>query len=493
MALSSSITWPIMGTWKVQDSAETYEGVLFAEDGEVRLRIFLEIAGQSLGPGENGWEDHPRFTPFRPPLRPHVLGETKAGRVTLFDCVLSSHESTHQFTPPIDRIEITLRVSQVWVGRTFLDRATSYNELTFTAPGLHRVLSSARLKQEWLISSTPDRKSDTHDLKELTGADEAFLLFRGIEPSAEIVNDEKVYKITFSTSVGASFSQTDGEVFGTKDFITIKTTGSTLSELMNVAYQVEQFLSILCIGPFRGTRIEVTTDEIRRAELIWSYGRAPQSDVLEMMPHQILASLGQCPELAAPALSSWFEASESRRLARWLIFDSLFKETSSTAKFLAVAQAWEILGRDKVDAAANDKTQYREACEAARVVLERHLDAVAAKRLYDLIRSSNRKSFGDMLRAILDEMPTPVVQALCPDIDEFVAAVVNVRNVLTHMEGRKKLPIEKASYLSLFLTYKLIVLFSIHDCLALGLPLDNLQTMLANNHMARVALRPLPL
>ena len=97
-----------------------------------------------------------------------------------------------------------------------------------------------------------------------------------------------------------------------------------------------------------------------------------------------------------------------------------------------------------------------------------------------------------MVRAIIREIPQPAVQALCQDVDGFVTAVVRVRNVLTHMEGRKGLPIEKASYLSFFLTYKLIVLFCIYDCVALGLPLDNLAMMLVNNDTARSALRPLP-
>jgi hypothetical protein len=228
------------------------------------------------------------------------------------------------------------------------------------------------------------------------------------------------------------------------------------------------------------------------AELICSIERELRSPALTRMPHQILASIGRRPELAAPALSSWFGAPNSRRLARWLIFDSLFEDTSATAKFLAVAQAWEILGRDEVNAAAYDKKQYQTACKAAREALEKHLDASTAQRLYELARASNRKSFGDMVREVISKIPPPAVQALCPDVDGFVTTVVKVRNVLTHMEGKKSLPIETASYLSIFLTCKLIVLFCIYDCAVLGLPLDNLQMTLANNATARAALRPLP-
>ena len=210
------------------------------------------------------------------------------------------------------------------------------------------------------------------------------------------------------------------------------------------------------------------------------------------MPHQILVGIGQHPGLAASALRAWFGASDARRLARWLIFDSLFEDTSSTARFLAVAQAWEIIGRENTDAAAYDKEQFGKACDAAQTALEGFLGAEAANRFSQLLRSSNRKAFSDLLRGVITKIPELAVQILCPDVDKFVAAVVKTRNVLTHMRGQKSFPIERASNVSFFLTYKLIVLFCIYESVILGLPLDNLQTMLGNNDMARAAAHMLP-
>jgi hypothetical protein len=84
------------------------------------------------------------------------------------------------------------------------------------------------------------------------------------------------------------------------------------------------------------------------------------------------------------------------------------------------------------------------------------------------------------------------LELICGDVSEFVRAIGNVRNVLTHMEGGKKMSIEKAHRISLFLTYKLLVLFCIHACVAMDLPLGNLPMMLRSNRMARAASRPLP-
>jgi hypothetical protein len=259
----SSIKWPIIGTWKVEGHQEAYQGVLFSEDDTVYLRIFLEIPGHPQQQFGNALDSHPRLAPFRPPHQPTVFGETKvAGKVTLLNCVLRKNEGTHQIDPPISRVEITLRVSQGWAGDEFVDRTALYNALSFTAPGLHSVLSASRLQHKFLNPSTADYKSDTHGLKMLTGADEAFLFFPGTPPRAEITNYGKMYMIGFSTSVSGGGSNIYGDVLRTTDSVTIETHGATISDLMNVADQVEQFVSLLCVGPFQGERIQLVIGQV---------------------------------------------------------------------------------------------------------------------------------------------------------------------------------------------------------------------------------------
>ena len=104
----------------------------------------------------------------------------------------------------------------------------------------------------------------------------------------------------------------------------------------------------------------------------------------------------------------------------------------------------------------------------------------------------DRESFATLVENTTKKVPELALNSICRDKPEFISVVVKTRNVLTHMQGNKKLPLEVASYLSLFLTYKLIVLYCIHACISMGLPTDNLATMLANNAMARMACRPLP-
>jgi hypothetical protein len=263
-------------------------------------------------------------------------------------------------------------------------------------------------------------------------------------------------------------------------------------ELMSVAYQLEQLLSILCIGPFRGTRLRLKLDTIHAAELLWSLGRAHKAVPFTTMPHQILAALGRHPQLAKHAIEAWFQASTAKRLARWLIFESLFEETTSTARFLSIAQAWEIIGREGDKSALYDKKSFKKACDDAEKAIEAHLGSTAAEHLAKLLRSSNRQSFATFVKNITAKVPALALTAICGDVDKFVSLVVKTRNVLTHMQGNKNFPLEMASYFSLFLTYKLTALFCIHECRLLGLPLDNLGGMLVNNDVARLACRPLP-
>jgi hypothetical protein len=157
-----------------------------------------------------------------------------------------------------------------------------------------------------------------------------------------------------------------------------------------------------------------------------------------------------------------------------------------------MAQAGEIIGREEDKSALYDRKLFKKACDAAAKAIKAHLGSNAADRLVQLLRSSNRQSFATFVKNITGKVPALALSEICGDVEQFVSFVVKTRNVLTHMQGNKKFSLEMASYFSLFLTYKLTALFCIHECTSLGLPLDNLAGMLANNEMARFARPPLP-
>jgi ApeA N-terminal domain 1 len=482
---------PIMGTWSIEGAKDEYPGFLYLKDDNLRLTLYLTIVGST--PFDVVARTDPRLVPFVPPNQPTLHGQTKAaGYVTLFNCAQLNYQSSNQLSPPQARVELTLQPTQAWIGGGFVSAEKPYCELSFRAPGLHNILSTLHIDHEFLMDSKPKRKSATRKLKKLTGAHQAFLVHQHAQSKARVVRARKSYEIALATSISQSSSSTDGITIQTSDSVSIQSEGANLAELMGIAFDVEQFLSLLCVGPFRGKQITVRLDNFQEAELLWSLGKPVGQEPFRLMPHQMLVPLGRHSDLAKQALERWFDASEPTQLARWLIFDALFNEASSTAKFLSVAQAWEIAGREESKVAPYDRRKFKKVCTQINKIICDELGASAAKRLLELLRSSNREGFANFVKHMTDKLPEPALKAVCQDVPTFVSTVVSVRNVLTHMQGSKKMPFENASYLSLFLTFKLIVLFCIYACVSMGLPLDNLVMMLANNAAARAACRPLP-
>jgi ApeA N-terminal domain 1/Apea-like HEPN len=475
---------PTMGTWSVEGNTQEFPGFLYLEGDNLHLTLYFTIGGHRSFKVVQ--RSDPNLMLFVPPNQPTLHGRTgAAGHVTLFHCSQLSYRALNQLEPPQTRLELTLRPTQAWFGDGFVSAEQKYQDLSFSALGLHNILSTIHVDHRFLVESTPERQSDTHELKKLTGADEAFLVHQAKQPEANIVKGGKTYQVLLTSSISQSRSSVDGISIQTSDDVFIRSEGATFAELMNVCFEVEQFFALLCMGPFRGDRVTLHLDESHSAELLWRLGKPVNSEIFTLMPHQMLVALGRHPDLTKMALENWFKESEAMQLARWLIFDSLFAEVSTTSKFLSVAQAWELTGREESNVAPYDRKKFKEMCQKIEKIIHTALGSEAAERLLGLLQSSNRESFATLVENITSKLPALALDNICGDVPKFVSAVVKTRNALTHMQGSKKLPLETASYLSLFLTYKLIALFCIHACVSAGLPLDNLGMMLGNNVYCR--------
>lgn len=481
---------PIMGTWSIAGATEQYPGFLSLDGDELNLTIYLTIEADT--PAELLARTSPQLRPFKAPNQPTIQGETRFGCVTLFNCGEVHYHAANQFVPPQARAEVTLRPIQAWIGADFFSAQGPHQELRFEVLGLHNILATLYIDHQFLAATRGRRKSPTHKLKKLTGANQAFLVHEAPRPQARVSHNGKSFTVELLSQVLQSSSSTEGITFTTSDLVSVRSEGASLLELVNVAGEIERFLSLLCIGPVRGERVTLQLPHFRSAELLWSLGRAIEPTGFDLLPHQTLVRLGQRPDLAREALEKWFAAGEASRIARWLIAQALSSRSASTARFLSVAQAWEIIGREESKTAPYDKKKFNKVRKEIKKLVTDEFGEDAAKRLIDLISSSNRDSFRDMLENTLGQVPQLALDKLCADLPNFISATVDVRNVLTHMQGKKKMPLDRAELLSLFLTYKLLVLFCIHSCAALGLPLDNLEVMLRSNRTALWAARPLP-
>jgi hypothetical protein len=300
---------PIMGTWSIAGAAEEYPGFLSLEDDNLNLTIYVTIGGNThYGVLQ---QTDPRFIPFAPPNQPTLHGQTKAaGRITLFNCAQLSAQSAIRLDPPEARVELILRPQQAWFGNGFVSPQALYKQLSFRAPGLHNVLTTLYVDHQFLVKSKPRQKSPTHQLKKLTGANQAFLVYQQAQPEAQIARNGKSYSVQFASSISQSSSSTKGVAITTSDLVIIRSEGAVLAELLNMAVEMEHFLCLLCIGPVRGERVTVQLDSFGTAELLWQIGRPEGRRPFTIMPHEILVRLGAAPEIARQAIEKWFGASE---------------------------------------------------------------------------------------------------------------------------------------------------------------------------------------
>jgi hypothetical protein len=245
---------------------------------------------------------------------------------------------------------------------------------------LHNILTTVAIDHRFLVKSKPWHRSPTHQLKKITGANRAFLVYQQQPLIAKIARNDRSYGITIASSVSLGASSTEGTTIRTSNFVIIDSEAATVLELMTIAFEVERLLSLLCIGPVRGERIVLDLGGGRSAELLWQLGKPVERTTFTIMPHEILVVLG-ASGLTKQAIEKWFEANAAMRLARWLIVDALFTEESSVAKFLSVAQAWEVAGRQGSKVAPYNKTKFKEMRDEVDKIIKDKLGEDTVKRL----------------------------------------------------------------------------------------------------------------
>jgi hypothetical protein len=482
---------PLQGMWRIEGCANEHSGVLAIERGQLQLKLFIDGA---ISRGQE-WH-HPTLEALKPGMQPLCIGQTRRARtVTLLRCARSYWNALHLSQDDRALLEVSLWVGQAWTGHQPVDPTASYTTLIFDASGLHNILANARIKHELLGNDSAANDSLPRRLRDATQANEAYLVYNTRSPETEVDYRGKRFKIIFSTSVAESHSSHVGVHIQSKDKIIIKTSNAKIEELLAVKFEIEQFLSILCIGRFAGQNVTLRQSEFDSgARLLWRLGQDNDTETAERMPHEVLTTLGQRPELTEAVIRRWFAATEQRSLARWLVYDTFSRKTFSNPRFLALAQAWEIIGRENSAHLSFDKSLFTAACDEAGEALEKHLGQDAADRLTGMLKSNNRPSFRTLIEECLKRAPPYAVSLLCGDVENFARIVTKTRNVLTHLQTEKndKFDLHHASNLSFHLTFKLTVLFCVLEAQWLELPLDNLSNMLANNSMAIGAQRPLP-
>lgn len=191
------------------------------------------------------------------------------------------------------------------------------------------------------------------------------------------------------------------------------------------------------------------------------------------------------------ALQRWLAPSDDEFLARWLFLESQDDEAISVGRLIAIFQAVEIMGRAATGAPPFDRAAFDEAASKAATTMCQALGAPFdttefCNRFYQLIKTGNRPSFRDGVRAFFEQIPSNLRAQYLPDQDEFVGRVVKMRNIVIHMDNRTRVTEETTRHLG-EMTYRLLALFAAHQAVALGLDPDRVLSGLVNSEIGQAA------
>jgi hypothetical protein len=111
-------------------------------------------------------------------------------------------------------------------------------------------------------------------LRELTNATDAYLVYESRPPKVEINHRGKLFEIIFSTSISESHSSHAGIRIQSGDNIVVRSSSASIDELLAVKSEIEQLLSILCIGTFVAQNVTLRRGDVDIwAKLLWRLGQ----------------------------------------------------------------------------------------------------------------------------------------------------------------------------------------------------------------------------
>ena len=449
----------------------------------LKLTFPLQLSDRGNASGFN----HPLLDITRPPRQPTFQAPSSSfGHLTLEKCAQLDFKSSSQYGDETAQGSITLRPSSIWLGDPGEENHRNVQEIElmdtrlggfFRVPGFESYIVSPE--------AHPQLFNQLGDPREVWA-------FRD-ESDGAIQLGTSGFQLRLSSQVSGGMSHTRGYSQTTMVILSLQPeTGVATSQAADdVIYRLENLLSTLGMGDFGFEVRSYLTDKSGRATRAWQLGNRG-SDLDPPMSHEILADLSD-PKILKRACDGWFDDTDVVRLSRWLDCKALRETESWIARFISVAQAFEVLAREMSPTAKLVTKQARRNAESAveAALEEAEIDKVFAERILQGLRSSNVRSFPDALNDILktvENVILPVAKVSYPadvtSMEDFARLVAQTRNDLVHMnDNRDRLDgaFARANKLSLLLCFS----FSVVQANMIGLSLDHAHSVLVNNKNVR--------
>ena len=260
----------------------------------------------------------------------------------------------------------------------------------------------------------------------------------------------------------------------------------------DIVYQLKTQLTVLSFEDFTFEVEAYASEAYGTATILWELGeRGKAFD--PPMTHQILADLYD-PSVLQRACDRWFDASEVVRLSRWLYCNAIRDTDDGLARFISIAQALEVLGREVAPSSKLvDKPTRRKAVAAIKATLkDAGIDETYALRLVQNAENSNSTSYSDALHELMRPVEfviLPVAKLSYPGevekLADFAKLVSSTRNAVVHMTSDKRQDLEQAFQRIPKLSLLIGFCYTVIQAHMLGLPLTKAHEFLLNNRHLR--------
>jgi len=478
-----SMKEPISTVWHVDD--QTAVGTLNWRAGKPVLKLVIELdLPKIIGMKKL---EHPFLTATEPPREPTIVAHlSDFGLVTLERCFRFSEPHSENFQHGSAFCTLYFQPTRIWLGNP------GEND---TKPILSVNLMDSRLCGFFQLPGFDSYRAspDEHpELFEVLGNPEELWSFKSdrIEP---IRLGKTGFKLCRATTVSRGFSATTGHSYNSASLLTLEPPPDTDRETCeDIVYQLQNLLTVLSFEDFAFEARTFNSETHGPSTLAWELGNCGTS-FEPPMSHQILADFSDTKVLQT-ACDHWFDASEIVRLSRWLFCKAVRETDDGIARFIAVAQALEVLARElSPTAKLVSRSERKDAVRLIQVALqENKINAVYAKRIVELVQNSNATTYANALREMMvpvEHLILPIAKISYPDkvtsLEEFAKLISHTRNAVVHMTTENREELEQAfarvNKLSLLIGF----CYAVIQMDMLGLSTDQAHNFLVNNRNLR--------
>lgn len=478
-----SISTPISTVWKLDQLSAV--GTLCWRDGTPELILIVELDQAELMRVKH--LKHPWLDATKPPAKPRISApSTSFGTLILDDCLQVNVRTRDSYVAGVSHCEIHLQPTRIWLGDPGRPETSSIHAISlldgrlggfFRFPGFDSYLVSADHHRELF-----DTLGEPEEVW-------AFKPHRG-DP---ITFGKTGFKLRQVTRCFHGMSHTTGYEYTTIASLRLEPPPDTDRRTCEgIIYQLKNLLTVLSFEDFTFEVETYASEAHGTATLLWALGeRGKKFD--PPMTHEILADLHE-PEILQRACDSWFDASEIVRLSRWLCCKAIRETDDGLARFISIAQALEVLGRDVAPSSKLvDKPTRRKAVAAIKAALtDVGIDEAYSARLVQNAENSNSSSYADALHELMRPVELvilPVVRLSYPgeveSLADFAKLVSRTHNAVVHMTSDKRQDLEQAFHRIPKLSLLIGFCYAVIQAHMLGLPLTKAHSFLLSNRHLR--------